>query len=355
MDPKKKKAKATPVSRDELRATFVTLDQTSCDTPLRDNMKALATQNFATASILHHQEFGIATTPSTQLLHYAVTMIRDAGTDSVVDRKTTILDVARQYLKKDSPTGSTEVARGKILFPQETGHTPSESSFMRIGNLTSHPSSINSIFGGSQPIFATKRQINTNWAFIEPEEHGSYAKAMCKIEAFGANVKVSNTQESENGFKVYSYRCRHSDKCEFRSRIFFPSEAIEYDEPVASQIGHEHNCGLVKSWQEHLQGTKKERGNIGVHPLLKSCIDEIKRTTVDPYCLPLPDEMVNRIIDKLGDECTQLFPNGCKDIVTNQIREHWRRQRTNILSSVDDDDKILKYLPELSFSENAIS
>jgi hypothetical protein len=100
MDPKKKKAKATPVSRDELRATFVTLDQTSCDTPLRDNMKALATQNFATASILHHQEFGIATTPSTQLLHYAVTMIRDAGTDSVVDRKTTILDVARQYLKK---------------------------------------------------------------------------------------------------------------------------------------------------------------------------------------------------------------------------------------------------------------
>jgi hypothetical protein len=176
-----------------------------------------------------------------------------------------------------------------------------------------------------------------------------YAKSLCQkeTEAFGANCKMSNTQQSENGFKVYSYICRHNSKCEFRACIYFP-HGTGFDKPVASQLGYEHNCGRVKSWQAHLQGTRAERGNIGLHPLLKACIEEIKNNTIEPYRLPLPDEMVNCIIDKVGDECTSLFPNGCIDIVTNQIREYWRRKRRDFLSSILDVDKMIKYLPELS-------
>jgi hypothetical protein len=71
MDPKKKKAKATTVEREVLRATFVALDQAPCDTPLRDKRKALYAQNFAVKSIRQHQEYGTVASPSTQLLHFA--------------------------------------------------------------------------------------------------------------------------------------------------------------------------------------------------------------------------------------------------------------------------------------------
>jgi hypothetical protein len=108
-------------------------------------------------------------------------MICVAGEDSVVDRQSTILDVACQYLQKDARVAGHATAPGKVLFP--TNHTgkaeikPSiEPLVNKFAALTSQPSSINSIFGGSEPVFGLLLQpVKTMWTGIEMKEHGSYA------------------------------------------------------------------------------------------------------------------------------------------------------------------------------------
>jgi hypothetical protein len=57
--------------------------------------------------------------------------------------------------------------------------------------------------------------------------------------------------------------------------------------------------------------------------------------------------VVNRLLEKLGDECTQLFPHGYLPVITEQITEYWRKKRAKILNSLSPLDQELKYLPQI--------
>jgi hypothetical protein len=67
------------------------------------------------------------------------------------------------------------------------------------------------------------------------------------------------------------------------------------------------------------------------------------RQTNDPFRLPKPDAMYNRLLEKLGDDITNLFPSDCLPQVKNQITGY----RKQLLASIHPDDHELKYVPEI--------
>jgi hypothetical protein len=70
------------------------------------------------------------------------------------------------------------------------------------------------------------------------------------------------------------------------------------------------DCGLLKTWAQHLL-LPEQRGKIGLNLILKESIESMVRQTNDPFRLPKPDVMYNRLLEKLEDDITNLFPADC--------------------------------------------
>jgi hypothetical protein len=103
------------------------------------------------------------------------------------------------------------------------------------------------------------------------------------------------------------------------------NENYQYLGPVAYQVHSRHSCNKVKTWEKHMESPvvsyvddEKGRGKLGMNPILKAD---------DPFRLPKPNAMFNRLLEKLGDEdITNLFPTNCLPEVKNHITGYFRHK-----------------------------
>jgi hypothetical protein len=207
--------------------------------------------------------------------------------------------------------------------------------------------------GFAVPDFSSgKRKKPTMYDSAVTVEFNSYALALCSLPGLGPNGKVARTELSANGIQVKWFICRQADDCEFRARIYFPGRdisdplSLEYCGPVAAQVAFRHTCGKIVSWSTHLSQKREDGSKKGLHPLLKDAVRDTGGSNI--HCLPKPDEMLNRIIERLGDECEQLFPTNSIAVVSNQIREFWKQARREMTRRLAAIDRPVNYLPDIA-------
>jgi hypothetical protein len=409
---RKKKAKSGAVTpnRDSLRQSLSLYEDADFPTPLRQNMQATVVQNFASASVEHHQNIGSAPSPQTQLFQLSCAHLSSVGESAIVDRLPTLLHVTKQYLdgptKKNSKIGEQPekgITAKKQLFPfaSQTKEPVTQESFGQTSILERKKSQgqlfpkaatftvarehePGEIFGGEVPVFSKIRERKSKWDDTVTESYASFHKALCYAPGLGPNALLERTQPSHhsfNSFRVYHLVCRMDSDCKFCARLFYPIENVdgssneedikespaiakqrsivkinethEYLGPVAFQVAARHSCGMIMTWEQHLltptssKEDQKGRGKKGMNPILKEAIESMVRQTDDPFRLPKPDAMYNRLLEKLGDDITNLFPTKCLPEVKNQITGYWRNRRRDLLKNIHPSNHELRYLPQL--------
>lgn len=366
-------------TRESLHQVLQALDASGYPTPTRESVQTASIQNFLSDSISYHQQTGTVPTPQTQLFHLAASQLSEVGSKSIVDRQSTLFEVTKQYLHASSKSLSTP----KVLFctqemQQKLDNALAPSQPTSVPVVPNH-STFGLVFGGEKPQYGKKRIKESLYDDVPVEEYGSLAQALCNAPGLGPNAKRSHikpSHKSTNGFRAIHFHCKYESTCKFRSRIFYPVPASTIDDndnkddneqsndettnenenamylgPVGVQRLSRHSCGQLASWKDHL--LKTNRGKQGLNPILKEAVDTMvacssKNVHTLAFRLPNPDEMVNLLLQKLGDDCTNLFPNSCLEIVTKQIQEYWRHKRNALQQDFTLAAGIeLKYLPQI--------
>jgi hypothetical protein len=57
--------------------------------------------------------------------------------------------------------------------------------------------------------------------------------------------------------------------------------------------------------------------------------------------------MMRPVYEQYADNVDTLFPEGCLDIVSNQIKSDWKSQLKEILKGEDPEKLLVKYLPDI--------
>jgi hypothetical protein len=269
LDGMKKKAKPSGLltpNRLILSQSLEVYDKANYITPVRENLQASVIQNFAAASVYHHETTGKPATPSTQLFQLSCAHLGSVGDTAIFPRVPTLLEVAKQYLEAPVPTA------GRCLFPKFPHSTNEHSRELRnisspfgpvvpnngkkdndvcevnrvppqsLKGLSPPPSStIDAVFGGEVPIFATKRRYKSRWDHIVVDSYDSFHQALCHAPGLGPNAQVQRTQTSNttvNSFRVYHFWCRMATDCLFGARLFYPIEntVLDDDKPAHCDV-----------------------------------------------------------------------------------------------------------------------
>jgi hypothetical protein len=345
---------------------------TNYSTPVKDAMTTVIIQNHHQQLIDHHEKnpSSKAATPNTKAFMYSAQQLVKVGAQSIIqDRDKVLQELAQSYVTRGSknsthddfiihrPKHTSSQAKPACLavnFVPPTANMKIPITFPGMTHST-FPLAGEQMFGGDLPSNSTgQRSRKSKWDGLDRRVCNSFFTAVAE---FGPNTQSLKNDETANGFKVYYYRCRDSS-CSFQTRVFYPlsidSQIIsnpskesyqlidQYVGPVISQISKNHSCNSRISWRMLLIA-KNSRS--GLNPILKDAVD--REGNMDRYKLPRPDEMLRRIREQYAGNIDTLFPDDCLDIVSNQIKEYWKRRRRDILKGEDPDKILVRYLPDI--------
>jgi hypothetical protein len=344
-------------------------------TPTKDALTTIIIQNHHQKLIKFHKGNAASKvpTPNTKAFIFAAQHLVNVGSQSIVQNRDELLnEIAQSYVTRGAKkprVGDFIIRRPQasvlppinshsvLKLPRVAGPTSGFISFPAAAQPplpSTFPIPGAQMFGGDLPSNSEgKRERSSVWQNLDRRVCNSFFTAVAE---FGPNTKALKSEETLNGVKVNYYCCREKE-CQYRTRAYYPlsidSQIIQskttyhlldvYVGPVISQIKCVHSCNKRLSWRILLlQGDSRT----GLMPILKDAVD--REGNMDRYKLPRPDEMLCQIREQYAGNVDTLFPEGCLDIVSNQIKVYWKRKRKSILKEGGDPERILvQYLPNI--------